>query len=169
MPSLGSKISSGEQNRVLTHCIEIFTWLEELASESNTIQAQGSGSKNLLQRAILYMHKELLLRREDSSFKPGETMCTFWSVFSRFLKMNVFVWVRVVCGVRTHHSGSGNAGPAPGKIHEKDPERAQGYSKYDNIDEFHDLRQYLASKMSSGEQNRVLTHSIERFRFAPGP
>ena len=70
-----------------------------------------------------------------------------------------------VCGVRTYHSGSGNAGPAPGKIHEKDPERAQGYSKYNNIDEFHDLRPYLASKMSSGEQNRVLTHSIERLTW----
>ena len=39
--SLASKMSSGEQNRVLTHSIERFTWLEELASESNTIQAQG--------------------------------------------------------------------------------------------------------------------------------
>ena len=41
MPSPASKMSSGEQNRVLTHSIERFTWLEELASESNTIQAQG--------------------------------------------------------------------------------------------------------------------------------
>ena len=40
-PSPASKMSSGEQNRVLTHSIERFTWLEELASESNTIQAQG--------------------------------------------------------------------------------------------------------------------------------
>ena len=31
---------SGTQNRVLTHN-ELHTWLEELASESNTIQAQG--------------------------------------------------------------------------------------------------------------------------------
>ena len=35
------KMSSGEQNRVLTHSIERPTWLEELASESNTIQAHG--------------------------------------------------------------------------------------------------------------------------------
>ena len=39
--SPASKMSSGEQNRVLTHSIERPTWLEELASESNTIQAQG--------------------------------------------------------------------------------------------------------------------------------
>ena len=39
-PSPASKMSSGEQNRVLTHSIEKFTWLEELASESNTIQTQ---------------------------------------------------------------------------------------------------------------------------------
>ena len=38
--SPASKMSSGEQNRVLTHRIERPTWLEELASESNTIQAQ---------------------------------------------------------------------------------------------------------------------------------
>ena len=37
--SPASKMSSGEQNRVLTHSIERPTWLEELASESNTIQA----------------------------------------------------------------------------------------------------------------------------------
>ena len=30
------------------------------------------GSKNWLQRAILYRHKELLLSREDWSFKPDE-------------------------------------------------------------------------------------------------
>ena len=41
-PSPGSKMRSGEQNRVLTHSIEISKWLEELASESNTIQAQGN-------------------------------------------------------------------------------------------------------------------------------
>ena len=39
--SPASKMSSGEQNRVLTHSIERPTWLEELASESNTMQAQG--------------------------------------------------------------------------------------------------------------------------------
>ena len=39
--SPASKMSSGEQNRVLTHSIERPTWLEELVSESNTIQAQG--------------------------------------------------------------------------------------------------------------------------------
>ena len=44
-------------------------------------------------------------------------------------------------------------------------ERDQGYSKFDNIDEFLDLRPSPASKMSSGEQNRVLTHSIERFTW----
>ena len=40
-PSPGSKLSSGKQNRVLTHSVERSKWLEELASESNTIQAQG--------------------------------------------------------------------------------------------------------------------------------
>ena len=48
------------------------------------------------------------------------------------------------------------------KIHEKDPERDQGDSTCDKNEEFLDLRPSPASKMSSGEQNRVLTHSIER-------
>ena len=33
---------SGTQDRVLTHSVERSKWLEELASESNTIQAQGN-------------------------------------------------------------------------------------------------------------------------------
>ena len=60
-PSPGSKMSSGEQNRVLTHSIERFTWLEELVSESNTIQAQG----NIIGPGILW------------SFKHEETIYAF--------------------------------------------------------------------------------------------
>ena len=48
------------------------------------------------------------------------------------------------------------------KINEKDPERDQGDSTCDKNEEFLDLETSPASKMSSGEQNRVLTHSIER-------
>ena len=55
--------------------------------------------------------------------------------------------------------------PVPRKIHMRKIERAQGHSKHDNIEEFLDLRPSPASKMSSGEQNRVLTHSIERFTW----
>ena len=49
---------------MLTHSIEKPTWLEEIVSESNTIQAQ-----------------EFLLGQEDWSFKPDETICKNWSVF----------------------------------------------------------------------------------------
>ena len=37
----GLQIELRKQNRVLTHSVERSKWLEELASESNTIQAQG--------------------------------------------------------------------------------------------------------------------------------
>ena len=47
-PSPGSKFSSAKQNRVLTHSVE-----------------SPHDSKNLLQRSILYRHKESFLRRED--------------------------------------------------------------------------------------------------------
>ena len=62
----------------------------------------------------------------------------------------MFVWVRAVCGIRIHHSGSGNAGPAPGKIHEKDPERDQGDSTYNKNEEFLDFGDVSGLKMSSG-------------------
>ena len=85
--------------------------------------------------------------------------------FFDFLWIDVFVWARVVCGVRTYHSGSGNAGPMPRKIHEKDPERHQGDSTHAKNEEFLDLETSPASKMRSGEQNRALTHSIEIFTW----
>ena len=68
--------------RVLTHSVERSKWFEELASESNNIQAQG------------------------------------W--------INVFVCARAVCGTRECPSGSGNAGPVPGKIHMENIEWDQG-------------------------------------------
>ena len=96
------------------------------------------------------------------SFKPGETICTFSSVFLWQLWIDVFVWARVVCGPRYDQSPWLGTSPVLRKIHVRKIERQQGYSRYDNIEEFLDLRPSPASKMSSGEQNRVLTHSIER-------
>ena len=60
----GPEDPSETQDRVLTHSVE-----------------SSHGSKNLLQRAILYRHKEILLGREDWSFEPGETTYTIWLVF----------------------------------------------------------------------------------------
>ena len=60
------------------------TWLEELASESNTIQAQ----------------EEKILGQEDCRPRPGKTMCRIWSVFHQYLWVFVFVWARAVCGTR---------------------------------------------------------------------
>ena len=75
------------------------------------------GSKNLLQRAILYRHKELYLRREDWSFKPCETMYIFESRFLDFLKIGQFVWARAWCGTRYDHSGPVEIHPATNQIH----------------------------------------------------
>ena len=52
-----------------------------------TVLKGPSGSKNLLQRAILYRHKEILLGRDGWNFRPDETIyiyiyiCTIWLVF----------------------------------------------------------------------------------------
>ena len=77
----------------------------------------------------------------------------------------MFVWARIVCGPRYDQSPWLETSPVFGKIHEKDPERHQGDCTCDKNEEFLDLRPSPASKMSSGEQNRVLTHSIERFTW----
>ena len=52
------------QERVLTHSVE-----------------SSHGSKNLLQRAILYRHKEILLGRKSSRSKGEKTIYGKWSVF----------------------------------------------------------------------------------------
>ena len=57
---------------------------------------------------------------------------------------------------------SGAQDPVPRKIHMWKFYVDQGHSTYDKNEEFLDLETSPASKMSSGEQNRVLTHSIER-------
>ena len=70
-------------------CCKI-TWLEELASESNTIQAQ-----------------RYICVKEDCRQYQGETICTFWMVICQYLWINVFVWARVFCGPRKHQSATG--------------------------------------------------------------
>ena len=64
------------------------------------------GSKNLLQRAILYRHKRYICVREDCGQYPGETMCSFGMVIWWYLWINVFVWALVFCGPRYGQSAS---------------------------------------------------------------
>ena len=77
------------QECVLTHSVERSKWLEELASESNTIQAQ-----------------RYISVREDCRPRPAETMCRKSMVICQYLWIDQFVWARVVCGPRKHQSAS---------------------------------------------------------------
>ena len=58
------------------------------------------GSKNLLQRAILYRHEKILVGRGRRLAKTSETIYDIWSVFHPYLWIAVFVWARAVCGAR---------------------------------------------------------------------
>ena len=44
--------------------------------------ARSHGSKNLLQRAILYRHKKIFCVRDEGRPRHGETKCSFVMVFS---------------------------------------------------------------------------------------
>ena len=68
--------------------------------------ARSHGSKNLLQRVILYRHKRYYRVREDCRPRPTETICTFVMVICQYLWIAVFVWARVFCGTRKHQSAS---------------------------------------------------------------
>ena len=68
--------------------------------------ARSHGSKNLLQRVILYKHEKIFCVREDCRPRPKKTICTIRKVFHWYFWINVFVWARVFCGPRIHQSAS---------------------------------------------------------------
>ena len=98
-----------------------------------TVLKDLSGSKNLLQRAILYRHKGILLGRDDWSFKPMKTICKNGLVFHWYLWIHQFVWARAVCGTRYGQSPWVGTSPVPGKIHMWNPELDQGNSTSDKL------------------------------------
>ena len=82
-----------------------FTIRDRLTSPNGRIRAQGSaltrnvarshGSKNLLQRVILYRHKKIYVSKGRQQARTSETICTFEMVDCPYLWINVFVWARV--------------------------------------------------------------------------
>ena len=58
------------------------------------------GSKNLLQRVILYRHKKIYVSKGRQQASTCETICTFVMVICKYLWINVFVWALVFCGIR---------------------------------------------------------------------
>ena len=57
------------------------------------------GSKNLLQREILYRHERILLGMEDCRPGPKKTVCKNLMVFHCFVGMHQFIWARALCGI----------------------------------------------------------------------
>ena len=64
--------------------------------------------------------------REDSGHIPGETICIFVMVFHQYLRMNVFVWDRVVCGTRYYQCACLDCSGAIQKIHMRKIRLGQG-------------------------------------------
>ena len=84
------------------------------------------GSKNLLQRAILYRHEKNYCGREDSRQYTKKTICKHGMVFLDFLWIDHFVWALALCGLRICHCASVDCSGTAGKIHMREIEVAQG-------------------------------------------
>ena len=105
-------------------------------SQNRSARAQGSaltrngdiphGSKNLLQRVILYRHKRYMCVREDCRQYPGETIYGFVMVICKYLWILVFVWALVFCGPRYDQSASIECNGVTQKIHMRKIEVDQG-------------------------------------------
>ena len=92
-------------------CYKI-TWLEELVSESNTIQAQ-----------------EVLLcqgRLQAKTHRNYIYIYTFEMVDLLYLWIYVFVWARVLCGPREYQSASVDCSGVIQKIHMRKIRIVQG-------------------------------------------
>ena len=64
------------------------------------------GSKNLLQRVILYRHKKIYVGKGRLQANTGETIWGFVMVYHQYLWINVFVWPLVFCEPRYGQSAS---------------------------------------------------------------
>ena len=58
------------------------------------------GSKNLLQRGILYRHEKILLRQGRLQARPKKTIWGNVAVFHGYLEIDQFVWARAFCEIR---------------------------------------------------------------------
>ena len=94
------------------------------------------GSKNLLQRAILYRHEMILLGREDCGPGPKKTICKNMMAFHIFLGMHQFVWARALCCIRCGCPAAVDCSGTAQKIHMRKIWWSQGCEhawKYDRI------------------------------------
>ena len=93
--------------------------------------ARSHGSKNLLQRVIIYRHKRYYCVKEDCRPRPSESICSFWMGICPYLWIDQFVWSRVFCGPREHQSASLDCSGFIQKIHMRKIGRHEGVA-HDN-------------------------------------
>ena len=77
----------------------------------------------------------------------------------------MFVWARAVCGPRCGPSPYVGTSPVIGKIHMQKIECSQGDSQCVKMKNFWIRRRFRASNDLFWAHERVLTHSVERFKW----
>ena len=98
------------------------------------------GSKNLLQRVILYRHKRYYCVREDCRPRPSETIYDNWMFICPYLWIAQFVWARALYGLRIICSAAVDCSGTIRKIHMRKIELDQGRAHAYKNDRFHDQR-----------------------------
>ena len=94
------------------------------------------GSKNSLQRALLYRHEKILLGREDCRPGPKKTVYGDRVVFHWLLGMHQFVWARALCGIRYGCLAAVDCSGTIQKIHMRKPELPRVTSMHANVMDF---------------------------------
>ena len=96
------------------------------------------GSKNLLQRVILYRHKKYYCVREDCRPRPAETIYDIWMVIGPYLWIAQFVWARAVCGTKIACPAAVDCSGTIQKIHMRKIRLGQGRVHDAEYERFHD-------------------------------
>ena len=97
------------------------------------------GSKNLLQRGILYRHEKISLGRGRQQARTQENYMQKLVGFQRFLWIDQFVWARALCEIRISCPAAVDCSGTIRKIHMRKIRRDQGIARACYHDEFHHL------------------------------
>ena len=119
----------------LTGILELFR-AQESALTRNV--SSPHGSKNLLQRGILYRHEKILLRQERSQARTRKNYVGKSNGFRLHLGIDKFVWARVLCGTRICCCAAVGCSGSTQKIHMRKIRVSQGDGRAWKYDGFHD-------------------------------
>ena len=99
-------------------------------------------------RLYIYRHQRIYTRRKDSGPTEAETIYAVRSFFRRYLRINVFVWARVVYMARYGCCASHGCSVVSRKIHMTKIRRDQHRMHDDHFDGFSVLRPFHKEKVT---------------------